>query len=81
LTEILSKQKTIPDNSSLESLLNLAQQQDVTVIDQTSKKVLSEFKKNHLNYLNLGAHANIIPNTDRLFSARDCIDLFIKKYL
>lgn len=81
LTEILSKQKTIPANSSLESLLNLAQQQDVTVIDQTNKKVLSEFKKNHLNYLNLGAHANIIPNADRLFSARDCIDLFVKKYL
>ncbi len=81
LTEILSKQKTIPASSSLESLLNLAQQQDVNVIDQTNKKVLSEFKKNHLNYLNLGAHANIIPNADRLFSARDCIDQFVKKYL
>ena len=45
------------------------------------KKVLKEFSKSHLAYLNLGSHASVIPNADRLASARDCIDQFIKKYV
>ena len=49
-------------------------------ISKDDKKILSEFKNSHLNYLNLGAHANVIPNVDRLSSARDCIDQFVKKH-
>lgn len=45
------------------------------------KKILAEFKKDHLNYLNLGAHGNLIPNESRVAAARDSIDQFVKKYV
>lgn len=45
------------------------------------KKILAEFKKDHLAYLNLGAHGNVIPNETRLAAARDTIDQFVKKYV
>jgi hypothetical protein len=45
------------------------------------KKILAEFKKDHLAYLNLGAHGNVIPNETRLAAARDSIDQFVKKYV
>jgi hypothetical protein len=43
------------------------------------KKILKQFQQDHLSYLNLGAHGNVVPNADRVAAARDCIDQFIKK--
>ncbi|MEO9631094.1 MULTISPECIES: hypothetical protein [Alphaproteobacteria] len=63
----------------LESCLNLCASNAVN-LPNTDKKVLAEFRKHHLSYLNLGAHGNLVPNETRLFMARDAIDLFIKKY-
>ena len=45
------------------------------------KKILKQFQQDHLSYLNLGAHGNVIPNADRVAAARDCIDQFIKKHV
>ncbi|WP_430436772.1 hypothetical protein [Oceanibaculum nanhaiense] len=44
-------------------------------------RVLQEFKKSHLSYMNLSAHATVVPNYSRLMMARDCIDSFIKRNL
>jgi hypothetical protein len=44
-------------------------------------KVLKEFKKDHLTYLNLGAHGNVIPSYNRLIDARNTIDQFIKVHI
>lgn len=63
---------------SLENCLHICLQKSVN-IKKEDKKILSAFKKDHLDYLNLGAHGNVIPNTDRLFAARDCIDQFVKR--
>lgn len=62
----------------LEGSLNLCQSNAVS-LPQEDKKILKEFNKTHVSYLNLGAHGNIIPNPDRVMAARDCIDQFIKK--
>lgn len=43
------------------------------------KKVLKEFEQNHLNYVNLGAHGNLVPNISRVFQIRDSLDQFIRK--
>ena len=43
------------------------------------KNIVKEFRSSHISYLNLGTHATVIPNYDRLVSARDCIDAFIKR--
>lgn len=43
------------------------------------KKVLKEFEQSHLNYVNLGAHGNLVPNANRVFQIRDAIDQFIRK--
>lgn len=64
----------------LEGALNLCMSNAVS-LPVTDKKILTQFKKDHVTYLNLGAHGNIIPNTDRVAAARDCIDQFIKKYV
>ncbi|MBN8959421.1 MAG: hypothetical protein J0H17_23160, partial [Rhizobiales bacterium] len=64
----------------LESALNHIASNAIT-LPAGDKKVLAEFKKHSLNYLNLGAHGNIIPNELRLADARDSIDQFVKKYV
>ena len=61
----------------LEGCLNLCANASVSM-KVNDKKVLSHFKKDHLGYLNLGAHGIVIPNPDRVAAARDCIDQFIK---
>lgn len=62
----------------LERSLNLSMSQKVKLsIDD--KKILKEFSKSHLSYLNLGAHGTVIPNYESAKSARDCIDQFIKR--
>ena len=42
-------------------------------------KVLQEFKKSYLSYMNLSTHATVVPNHSRLMQSRDCIDAFIKR--
>lgn len=64
----------------LESALNHIASNSIT-LPTGDKKILAEFKKDHLAYLNLGAHGNVIPNETRLAAARDSIDQFVKKYV
>jgi hypothetical protein len=64
----------------LESSLNLCISQHVK-LPHADKSILSEFKKDHLAYLNLGAHGNVIPNDTRVLAARDTIDQFVKKHV
>lgn len=42
-------------------------------------KVLKEFKGSHLSYINLSAHATLVPNHLRLMMVRDCVDAFVKR--
>lgn len=63
----------------LEGALNHIASNSIT-LPSGDKKILAEFKKDHLAYLNLGAHGNVIPNELRLAAARDAIDQFVKKY-
>lgn len=82
LKHIIDDQGANPSGNSLTLApsLDICQGNNVK-LKGDDKKVLKEFKKEHLNYLNLGAHGNVIPNPDRLFAARDCIELFIKRYV
>ncbi|WP_157089251.1 hypothetical protein [Oceanibaculum pacificum] len=48
-------------------------------MDQNDIKILQEFKKSYLSYMNLSTHATVVPNYHRLMMARDCIDSFIKR--
>ena len=63
---------------SLEKALNICTSAKVG-LPQDDRKVLSEFRKSHMDYINLGAHGIVIPNSTRLFAARDCVDQFIKR--
>jgi hypothetical protein len=80
LKNIIYDQKANPASNylDLEGSLNLCVSAKVT-LPAEDRKVLKEFHKSHLAYLNLGAHGNVVPNYDRMVSARDCIDLFIKR--
>lgn len=80
LKHIIDQQKANPASKTLdlEGAINLCLSNGVTM-SVTEKKVLKEFLKSHVSYLNLGAHGSVIPNPDRLASARDCIDQFVKK--
>lgn len=82
LRHIIEEQSANQTGKSLdlEGCLNLCISNHVT-IPSTYKKILIEFKKDHLSFLNLGSHGNIIPNETRLFQARDTIDQFVKKYV
>lgn len=60
----------------LEGSINLCLSASVS-LPADDKKILKEFSKSHLSYLNLGSHGTVIPNYDRMISARDCIDQFI----
>jgi hypothetical protein len=64
----------------LENCLNICASNHIN-LPTTDKKILSEFKKDHLSFLNLGAHGNLIPNETRVLQARDTIDQFVKKYV
>ncbi|MEA3049094.1 MAG: hypothetical protein QOG84_930 [Sphingomonadales bacterium] len=63
---------------SLEGALNLCTSNAVS-LHADDKKILGEFRKSHLDNINLGAHGTLIPNHLRLFAARDCIDQFVKR--
>jgi hypothetical protein len=82
LKHIIDDQKANKAGGSLdlEGSLNLCKSNNVT-LPVNDKKILKQFHQDHLTYLNLGAHGNVIPNADRVAAARDCIDLFIKKHV
>lgn len=61
----------------LEGALNLVIGQ--SRLPQDDVKILKEFQKSHLSYINLSTHATIIPNYNRLMMVRDSIDAFIKR--
>jgi hypothetical protein len=80
LKHIIEEQGANKNNSqlSLEKCLDICLNNSVN-LGAEDKKVLKEFKRSHLDYLNLGAHGDTIPNHSRLMATRDCIDLFIKR--
>jgi hypothetical protein len=82
LRHIIEDQKANKKGESLdlEACLNLCANLSVK-LPANDKKILSQFRKDHLVYLNLGAHGIVIPNADRLAAARDCIDQFVKKHV
>jgi hypothetical protein len=80
LKQIIDQQKANPASNmlDLEKSINLCMS-DKVALSAEDKKILKEFSKNYVSYLNLGAHGNVIPNVDRLMGARDCIDQFVRK--
>lgn len=82
LKDIIHQQKANAASQTLdlEKCLNICSSNHVTLPSE-DKKILKEFQKNYLSYLNLGAHGNVVPNPDMVMAARDCIDLFVKKYV
>lgn len=82
LKQIVENQNSNPEKKShsLESIIILCLSRSVD-LSQDDKRILSEFKKSHLDYVNLGAHGNVIPNYLRLLSARDCVDQFVKRHV
>lgn len=80
LKQIIDDQSANPAKKSLdlESSINLCLSNKVN-LHNDDKKILVEFKKNHLDNINLGAHGTLIPNYLRLFAARDCVDQFVKR--
>lgn len=80
LKHIIDDQNANPigKQMDLEAAMNVCLGNTVK-LPKDDQKILSEFKKTHLNYLNLGAHGNVVPNTDMLFIVRDAIDQFIKR--
>ncbi len=61
----------------LEGALNLVIGNGKLTIDDV--KVLQEFKKSHLAYVNLSSHATVVPNHTRLMMVRDAVDAFVKR--
>jgi hypothetical protein len=82
LKHIIDDQKANKSGKTLdlEGCLNLCATQSVN-LPVTDKKILSEFRKDHLSFLNLGAHGNLIPSETRVLQARDTIDQFVKKHV
>jgi hypothetical protein len=61
----------------LEGALNLVIGNGKLIVDDV--KVLQEFKKSHLAYINLSSHATVVPNHTRLMMVRDAVDAFVKR--
>lgn len=80
LKSIVDDQNGNPQDKllSLETAIDLCLSNTIQLATD-DKKILKEFKKNHLDYVNLGAHATVVPNALRLMAARDCIDQFVKR--
>ena len=74
----LQKANAASKTLDLEGAINLCLSNGV-LLPPTDKKILKEFQKIYVSYLNLGAHGNVIPNYDMVMAARDCIDQFVKK--
>lgn len=80
LKHIIDDQKGNPQNKliSLETALDLCMGKGINLL-QDDKNILKEFKKSHLDYVNLGSHATVIPNHLRVMAVRDCVDQFVKR--
>jgi hypothetical protein len=80
LKTIIEDQGANPKNNllSLETALDICLSQTVQ-LGTDDRKILKEFKKSHLDYVNLGAHATVVPNALRLMAARDCVDQFVMR--
>jgi hypothetical protein len=80
LKHIIDDQGANPANKmlSLEDALGIAASKSIT-LPADDKKILQEFRKSHLDYVNLSSHATSIPNYLRLKSVRDCVDQFVKR--
>ena len=80
LKQIIEDQGANPAKKAhdLEGAINLCLSNKID-LHSDDKKVLVEFKKNHLDNINLGAHGTLIPNHLRLFAARDCVDQLVKR--
>lgn len=63
---------------SLEEALTLCRGKTV-FLSAEDKKILKEFEHQHLNYVNLSAHGNVVPSPERVFQIRDSLDQFIRK--
>lgn len=80
LVKLIVEEKGLnPQNKLLdiEGALNLALSSGGLPPDDL--KVLKEFRKHHMDYVNLSTHATVSPNHNRLIMMRDCIDGFIKR--
>ena len=80
LKDVIDKQKANAASKllDLQGSISLCMSNAVTLPPE-DKKVLKEFQKNYVSYLNLGSHGNVIPNPDMVVAARDCIDQFVKR--
>lgn len=63
---------------NLENSLNICKGKNVP-LGPDDVKVLKDFERSHLDYVNLGAHGNLVPHPDRVFQIRDSLDEFIRK--
>lgn len=63
---------------SLEQALVICKGKNV-LLGTDDKKILKDFEAHHLSYVNLGAHGNLVPHSDRVFQIRDLLDQFVKK--
>ncbi len=80
LKTIIEDQGANPKNNllSLEVALDICLGQSVQ-LGTDDRRILKEFKKSHMDYVNLGAHATVVPNALRLMAARDCVDQFVMR--
>jgi len=80
LKHIIDDQKANKTKKSLdlEGCISLCLSNAV-FLTKEEKKILKQFRDKYLDYLNLGAHGNVIPNFDAVMAARDCIDQFVKR--
>jgi hypothetical protein len=69
LKHILETQGANPSGKTLDLEGAIAVCLNTTVsLPATQKKILTEFRKSYLSYLNLGAHGNVVPNPDAAFA-------------
>ncbi|MBB4465428.1 hypothetical protein [Rhizobium leguminosarum] len=63
---------------SLETAIDICLSNAVQ-LSHDDKRILKEFKRSHLDYVNMGTHASVVPNSLRLAAARDCVDQFVMR--
>ncbi|MDY6924597.1 MAG: hypothetical protein SWI22_11645, partial [Pseudomonadota bacterium] len=68
LKHIIDEQNANPDGKqiSLEMAIDRCLNTGVTM-SQDDRKILKDFKKGHLDYVNLGVHGNLVPSASRVF--------------
>lgn len=80
LKHIIDEQDANPDGKqlSLENALDHCLSGAVKMSAE-DKKLLKDFKKWHLDYVNLGVHGNLVPSASRVLDARNSIDQFVRR--